>query len=233
VELAVLPHLYDLAPDGAAARYLRSIGGPLAALGWLCPRAAYWVLRANGVEGRMGHTCFTPEGEIEKAPPAHRASSVSAGAQPDRTIWCFDLRGQGEVAGILSEIDRIVAAGETGTGGICRDQPSPVPHQRIEETVVPRWYPVIDYRQCTNCLECLNFCLFGVFSLDDAGKLFVEQPNACRDGCPACSRICPPGAILFPEHSDPAISGDPLVPPAHHEGDGLDRLVDELDGSDL
>ena len=95
---------------------------------------------------------------------------------------------------------------------------------------MPRWHPVIDYDRCTNCLECLNFCLFGTYGLDEAGRILVEMPETCRDGCPACSRICPVGAIIFPACEDPAIAGDDSPPAAR--GDDLDRLVDELDRSE-
>jgi len=33
---------------------------------------------------------------------------------------------------------------------------------RIESTGGRRWYPVLDYSRCTNCMECIDFCLFGV-----------------------------------------------------------------------
>ncbi|MEM9803556.1 MAG: hypothetical protein AAGA20_24785, partial [Planctomycetota bacterium] len=26
------------------------------------------------------------------------------------------------------------------------------------------WFPVIDYDRCTNCMQCLSFCLFDVYS---------------------------------------------------------------------
>ena len=29
------------------------------------------------------------------------------------------------------------------------------------------WFPVIDYDRCTNCMQCLSFCLFGVYGVDD------------------------------------------------------------------
>jgi ferredoxin len=41
----------------------------------------------------------------------------------------------------------------------------------------------------------------------------VEQPDNCRKGCPACSRVCPENAIIFPQHKAPAIAG------AQTEGD--------------
>src|SRR6185436_10383301 len=80
---------------------------------------------------------------------------------------------------------------------------------RIEEETDRRWYPVIDFSRCTNCLECLDFCLFGVYGVDRAETILVEQPDNCRKGCPACSRVCPANAIIFPQHKSPAIAGSP------------------------
>jgi len=39
----------------------------------------------------------------------------------------------------------------------------------------------------------------------------VEQPDNCRQGCPACSRVCPENAIIFPQHKTPTIAGSPEV----------------------
>jgi NAD-dependent dihydropyrimidine dehydrogenase PreA subunit len=279
-DVTVLPHLVDLAPDGPAMRLLRSCTGPMIVLAWLYPRAAFWVLDANGVRGRMGQavpmtagvTGGTGEqekgwrGEGEKggdssektalpiasspllpfSPSSRHPSPVTRhlppSGIPDRTIWCLDLRQHAEPEPYLAEIDRI-AAGGSGKGDrhlLC-EAPSgpsrqkvpvsfsvpgvspvpadstgkmPVPPGRgeariVDEATRQRWYPVIDRHCCTNCLECLNFCLFGVYSLDEGDAILVEQPDACRNGCPACSRICPEGAILFPQHKDPGIAGDP------------------------
>jgi hypothetical protein len=78
---------------------------------------------------------------------------------------------------------------------------------RIEEQPGRRWYPVIDYSRCTNCMECIDFCLFGVYGVDKVETILVEQPDNCRKGCPACSRVCPENAIIFPQHKTPAIAG--------------------------
>lgn len=78
---------------------------------------------------------------------------------------------------------------------------------RIEETPDRRWYPVIDYSRCTNCMECIDFCLFGVYGVDKVETILVEQPDNCRKGCPACSRVCPENAIIFPQHKTPGIAG--------------------------
>ena len=67
--------------------------------------------------------------------------------------------------------------------------------------VSERWYPVIDHSRCSNCGECLEFCLFGVFSRTGK-KVSVEAPGKCKPGCPACSRVCAKGAIIFPHYFD-------------------------------
>jgi NAD-dependent dihydropyrimidine dehydrogenase PreA subunit len=207
IDVVTLPHLYDLAPDGPGMQHLRSLSGDIMVLSWLYPRAAFWVLDANGVKGRMGRTSFFPEEELETAleePGQPRSSS------PDRTIWCLDLREHDQLEPMLEEIERL-AAQSTGEPVVTLAQHgAPAAERpRFEESTRYRWYPVIDYSRCGNCLECLNFCLFGVFGRDESEQIFVEQPDACRDGCPACSRVCPSHAIIFPQHSNPAIAGDP------------------------
>ena len=80
----------------------------------------------------------------------------------------------------------------------------------IEEHPGRRWYPVIDFSRCTNCMECIDFCLFGVYGVDSLETIVVEQADNCRKGCPACSRVCPQNAIMFPQHKTPAIAGAPV-----------------------
>lgn len=82
--------------------------------------------------------------------------------------------------------------------------------QTIAEHPARRWYPVIDFSRCTNCMECIDFCLFGVYGIDSVETILVEQPDNCRKGCPACSRVCPQNAIIFPQHKTPAIAGAPM-----------------------
>ena len=90
------------------------------------------------------------------------------------------------------------------------DSPLGIVPMRMEEHPARRWYPVIDYSRCTNCMECIDFCLFGVYGVDRGETIFVEQPDNCRKGCPACSRVCPENAIMFPQHKTPAIAGAPV-----------------------
>jgi NAD-dependent dihydropyrimidine dehydrogenase PreA subunit len=69
------------------------------------------------------------------------------------------------------------------------------------------WFPVIDYDRCEGCKQCMSFCLFGVYA--EGGKHKVEVANAagCKTNCPACARICPTAAIIFPKYTEPPIDG--------------------------
>ena len=70
------------------------------------------------------------------------------------------------------------------------------------------WFPVIDYDRCTNCMQCLSFCLFGVYGVDDAKRIQVQENDNCKTNCPACSRVCPEAAIMFPKYKAGPINGD-------------------------
>ena len=70
------------------------------------------------------------------------------------------------------------------------------------------WFPVIDYDRCTNCMQCLSFCLFGVYDVDEEKQIDVAHPERCKTLCPACSRVCPEVAILFPKYKAGPINGD-------------------------
>lgn len=70
------------------------------------------------------------------------------------------------------------------------------------------WFPVIDYDRCTNCMQCLSFCLFGVYGVDDGDHIQVQNNDKCKTNCPACSRVCPEAAIMFPKYKSGPINGD-------------------------
>ena len=101
-----------------------------------------------------------------------------------------------------AELFETVDAVQIPGGGISGGQV-----EYIDEMPNPRWYPIIDESKCTACLECVNYCLFGVYAIGNDSRPFVDQPDACRDGCPACARVCPSKAIMFPLYEDRAIAG--------------------------
>ena len=70
------------------------------------------------------------------------------------------------------------------------------------------WFPVIDYDRCTNCMQCLSFCLFGVYGVDGEKRIQVQNQDNCKTNCPACSRVCPEAAIMFPKYKAGPINGD-------------------------
>src|SRR5207244_1266187 len=60
------------------------------------------------------------------------------------------------------------------------------------------------------CWEGLDFCLFGVYGVDQVDRIFVDNQDNCKKGCPACSRVCPEQAMIFPDYKTPAIAGAPV-----------------------
>jgi NAD-dependent dihydropyrimidine dehydrogenase PreA subunit len=92
--------------------------------------------------------------------------------------------------------------------------PKPLPGATKEPTLPQKaegwvpWFPVIDHDRCRNCKQCMNFCLFGVFGLSSDGRVEVQNPSGCKTNCPACARMCPAQAIIFPKYADAPINGD-------------------------
>lgn len=70
------------------------------------------------------------------------------------------------------------------------------------------WFPVIDYSRCTNCMQCLSFCLFDVYGVSADKQIQVQNQSNCKTECPACSRVCPEVAIMFPKYRHGPINGD-------------------------
>lgn len=70
------------------------------------------------------------------------------------------------------------------------------------------WFPVIDYARCTNCMQCLSFCLFDVYGVSADRKIQVQNQSNCKTECPACSRVCPEVAIMFPKYRHGPINGE-------------------------
>ena len=237
LDVSIVPNLYDLGPEHTGRMYLEGVAGDLCVLTWHFPRAAFWLLDRIGVKGHEGQTNLKPladdEDEVEADETPEPPKGIgSAGDLPDRHIYCVDLRDFNTPDPYLGEVRRIAAE--------CRDRNERAPiaggATQVVELGMPakpvatnghaataaftpeallaapdrRWYPVIDYSRCTNCLECLDFCLFGVYGVDSMDRIRVENQDSCKKGCPACSRVCPEQAIMFPEYKAAAIAGAPV-----------------------
>lgn len=72
------------------------------------------------------------------------------------------------------------------------------------------WNPVIDKDRCTECGKCHDFCPFGVYEKIE-GKVTVVHPTHCKNNCPACARMCPVGAIIFPKYDKSPINGGEAI----------------------
>jgi len=94
------------------------------------------------------------------------------------------------------------------------------------------WFPVIDYDRCTNCMQCLSFCLFGVYGVDTEQKIQVQNNDNCKTNCPACSRVCPEAAIMFPKYKSGPINGD-VVSSADLQREKMKVDISALLGGDV
>ena len=57
-------------------------------------------------------------------------------------------------------------------------------------------------------MQCLSFCLFDVYGVSADSKIQVQHQSNCKTDCPACSRVCPEVAIMFPKYRHGPINGE-------------------------
>jgi Pyruvate/2-oxoacid:ferredoxin oxidoreductase delta subunit len=231
LDVSIIPYLYDLGPDHTGRLFLEAVKGDMVVLSWLFPRAAFWLLDRINVKGQFGESQLKPPADVdeeEETDEPEPPKGIGAVGVPDRHIYSLDLRDFKSHEPYVEEVKRVAAecrdrreAKPNGTAALVQlgvalraDAPAAVPEPRFAPEQLlkapdRRWYPVIDYSRCTNCMECIDFCLFGVYGVDQLDRLFVENQDSCKKGCPACSRVCPEHAIMFPDHKTPAIAGAP------------------------
>jgi Pyruvate/2-oxoacid:ferredoxin oxidoreductase delta subunit len=230
LEVSVIPYLYDLGADHTGRLFLEGISGDMVVLSWLYPRAAFWLLDRDGIKGHWGESqlkapAADDEDEDDEAKEPEPPKGIGALDVPDRHVYCLDLRDFNSHVPYVEEVRRIAAECRQRREAKEREQARPalvqlgVNRPAEESRFTPeqllqapgrRWYPVIDYSRCTNCMECIDFCLFGVYGVDQMDRILVENQDNCKKGCPACSRVCPEHAIMFPDYKTPAIAGAPV-----------------------
>jgi NAD-dependent dihydropyrimidine dehydrogenase PreA subunit len=97
-----------------------------------------------------------------------------------------------------------IERGAASPSGVPPVEPSPAGRAAVWKP----WFPVIDYSRCTNCMQCLSFCLFDVYGVSSDSKIQVQHQSNCKTDCPACSRVCPEVAIMFPKYRHGPINGE-------------------------
>jgi len=137
-------------------------------------------------------------------------------AQEPLTVYaCYEraVRSLFEYAGAaLAPLVQCVNLRTAMTGAAVSDSgetsPADVAQIQSADPAWPAWYPVIDRTRCKECKQCLNFCLFGVYGQGEDKTVRVVRPQSCKNGCPACARVCPHAAIIFPKYEKAPINGD-------------------------
>ncbi len=142
--------------------------------------------------------------------------SVAGAPLGDDNVQILNMRTENAdtvISGLLADATRIECSACATSSKPADAEPKPPKSKPKPDAWMP-WFPVIDRDRCTNCKQCLSFCLFGVFGLGSDGHVEVQHPANCKTGCPACSRVCPNVAIVFPKYDKSPINGDEV-----HEGD--------------
>ena len=180
-----------------------------------------------------GYAVMRVQGETSGArvsPPAPGIPLAVIGRFPGGAPDLEDASGQSEIRthdvdGLTADavLDLIETNRETDATGL--NQPG-------ANGAWKPWFPVIDYDRCTNCMQCLSFCLFDVYGVDDEKQIQVKNQDNCKTNCPACSRVCPEVAIMFPKYASGPINGD-MVNQADLEREKMKVDISALLGGDI
>ncbi|HEY8751097.1 MAG TPA: ferredoxin family protein [Tepidisphaeraceae bacterium] len=166
----------------------------------------------------------------QSLPGAHRAELLQSLLEKGYAVTCIrpgaavthSTEGRLLVLGLFTESKPLEAQDDTGKitlhfrpiDNLDVAQTAALVDQVRDEWKLPKpgswkpWFPVIDYGRCTNCMQCLSFCLFDVYGVSTDSKIKVQKAQNCKTDCPACSRVCPEVAILFPKYKAGPINGD-------------------------
>jgi Pyruvate/2-oxoacid:ferredoxin oxidoreductase delta subunit len=183
VEFEAVPDLCEMAARGDT-RLRELASSPAVTIAACYPRAVKWLFASAG------------------APLAEATTKV----------WNMRVETpEAVVEGVLNgDVRRLRDAsdeprGSADAGASVSPQTEPAPTSGWKP-----WFPVIDYSRCTNCMQCLSFCLFDVYGVSADQKIQVQNQSNCKTECPACSRVCPEVAIMFPKYRHGPINGEEI-----------------------
>src|SRR4029077_9876558 len=112
LDVSIVPYLYDLDPGHTGRLFLESVPGDMVVLGWMFPRAAFWLLDRDGIKGHYGESQLKPpaaddEDEDEEPGEPVPPKGIGAFGVRDRFIYCLDLRDFNNHEPYVTEIRRI------------------------------------------------------------------------------------------------------------------------------
>src|SRR6476661_3515444 len=114
LDLVIIPHLYDLKPDGTGMLALNGIMGNMIVLSWLYERGARWTLDRFGICGHEGLTTIKAaddedeeEASAESEPAEAKQRVIESRELPNRRIYCIDLRVHAAAQLYIDEVKRI------------------------------------------------------------------------------------------------------------------------------
>jgi ferredoxin len=199
ITVVLVDSIYDQSEDSSEVARLQKISGDMIFVGWHYPRALKWILarqnlEVNGATRRLH--CLDAREPAVLSTLVTRVCEIMAGRESAEVQPLPNARGIGLRDRTGGQATSGTHVANTESEWVDVGELAPPENAEISQ----RWYPVIDYDQCTNCMECMDFCLFGVYGVDVKEILRVVQQDQCRADCPACSRVCPVGAIVFPKY---------------------------------
>ena len=155
---------------------------------------------------------------------AGSARSGIVACHPRAVRWLFAAAGaslgdgRAELLNMHEDGPEEIVRRLSGVGPPSAQPPAPPAPTAAPAAAIPAdwkpWFPVLDYDRCIDCGQCMSFCLFGVYEADGEGRVSVGRPDNCKTNCPACARICPEAAIMFPKLDEAPINGAEPAPDA-------------------
>ena len=95
LDVSVVPYLYDLDKEHTGRLFLESVSGDMVILGWMYPRAAFWVLDRDGIKGHFGESQLKPQNlDDADEEETEQEKSIAPGGEGETMIHRQSLVGR-------------------------------------------------------------------------------------------------------------------------------------------